>query len=350
MKGRLRRRLVPLRTITRIAPALAVFAVALRANADPADEKAAAQVLFDEGRALVDRGDFDGACPKFAESQRIDPGLGTMLWLADCYENSGKTASAWGAFMAAAGTAALRHDEREKVARERAAHLEPKLVRLRIGIPADLPAGLVIRRDGMTLGNAEWDVAVPVDPGTHVVTATAPGRSPWSTSIRVEVDDRLAAVAVPTLEPVPSAATKLLRTAAAEAAEPVEPAGNNGGTSRSDGSLQRTAGLGVAGAGVAAPLAGAFVSLRAKATYDESNAGTTPHCLPDNECDAAGKAYRSDAESLATVATVAMTAGLVGAVGGAVLYFTAPSAAPRAVALAPSNGFAGGTVRVRWEW
>jgi hypothetical protein len=345
MRGRPRRRVISLgslRAVASVVSALATGTVTLCAHADPADEKAAAQVLFDQGRALVERGDFEGACPKFAESQRIDPGLGTILWLADCYENDGKTASAWGAFMAAAGTAALRHDERERIARERAANLEPKLVRLRIGVPADPPPGLAIRRDGMMLGNAEWGVAVPVDPGTHVVTATAPGRSPWSTSIRVSEADGLAAIAVPELDPVPVAALtpKAPRSAATEATV----------TSRPDGTFQRAAGLGVGGAGVAALLAGAFVSLRAKATYDESNAGTAPHCLSDNECDAAGKAYRSQADSLATVATIAMTAGLVGAVGGAVLYFTAPSAAPRAVAVAPLNGAAGGTVRVRWEW
>jgi hypothetical protein len=341
MSGRRGRRPVPPRVVARLVPALSVVTFALGANADPADEKAAAQVLFEEGRAFVERGDFDGACPKFAESQRIDPGLGTMLWLADCYENSGKTASAWGAFMAAAGTAALRHDDREKVARERAANLEPKLVRLRIGVPADPPAGLLIRRDGVALGNAEWGVAVPVDPGTHFVTATAPGRSPWSTSIRVDGDDGLAALAVPVLEPMPNATPEPLRLAAPEQTKV---------TSTPDGTGQRAAGLGVAGAGVAALLAGAFVSLRAKATYDESNAGSTPHCLPDNECDSTGKSDRNEANSLATVATVAMIAGLVGAAGGAVLYFTAPSSAPRSVALAPSNGFAGGTVRVRWEW
>lgn len=323
---------------------VAALGVAHRADADPADEKAAAQVLFDEGRALVDRGDFEAACPKFAESQRIDPGLGTMLWLADCYENNGKTASAWGAFMAAAGTAALRHDEREKVARERAARLEPKLLRLRIAVPSRPPLGLTIRRDGVVLGSAEWDVAVPVDPGTHVVTATAPGCSPWSTSLRVGAEDSLATVAIPALEPTPSTAPT------AEAAPPAPAAPEPKTTSKSEGNFQRSAGIGIVGAGVAALLVGGFVSLRAKATYDESNAGTAPHCLPDNECDAVGKGDRSEANSLATAATIAMTAGLVAAAGGAVLYFTAPSAAPKAVALAPSNGFSGATVRMRWEW
>jgi hypothetical protein len=33
--------------------------------------------------------------------------------------------------------------------------------------------------DGTTLGPAAWETAVPVDPGAHRVTATAPGRTPF---------------------------------------------------------------------------------------------------------------------------------------------------------------------------
>jgi hypothetical protein len=322
--------------------AVSILAVPFSARADPADEKAAAQVLFDEARGLVERGNFAGACPKFAESQRIDPGLGTMLWLADCYENSGQTASAWAAFKAAAGTAALRHDEREKVARERAANLEPKLLRLKISVRRGAPLGLAILRDGVLLGAAEWDVAVPMDPGRHTIAAGAPGYLRWSVAVVLAPDDPMEEVVVPALEPDARSPRRVEVFAAAPRAESKPVA------SKSDGAFQRAAGLGVAGAGVAAVLAGAFFSLRAKATYDESNDGTAPHCLPDNECDAAGRAFRSEANSLATVATLAMSAGAVAAVGGAVLYFTAPVAFPRAVAFAP--GVSGGSVRVGWGW
>jgi hypothetical protein len=330
---------------------LSILVEPLTVRADPADEKAAAQVLFDEARALVERGDFAGACPKFAESQRIDPGLGTMLWLADCYENSGQTASAWAAFEAAAGTAAVRHDDREKVARARAGGLEPKLVRLKIDVPRVASGGLAILRDGVLLGAAEWGVAVPVDPGRHTIAATAPGHLRWSASVLVSQTDAVKEVVVPVLDPDPNAA----RGALEPAARASEPAVGSKPTvsplsplSKPQGTFQRQAGFAVGGVGIAAILAGAFFSLRAKAMYDESNDGTAPHCLPDNECDAAGKTFRSEASSLATVATIAMSAGLVGAVGGAVLYFTAPSAFPQAVAFAP--GASGGSVDVRWGW
>src|SRR5579863_10294220 len=95
------------------------------ARADPpVDRKASAQVIFDEARDLVVQKKFAEACPKFAESLRLDRGLGTMLWLADCFENNGQTASAWVQFKEAAAAAALANDPREKVARRRVAALE----------------------------------------------------------------------------------------------------------------------------------------------------------------------------------------------------------------------------------
>src|SRR5258706_2634131 len=72
-----------------------------RAEATLAD-KAAAQTLFDDGRKLMAAGKFGEACPKLAESQTLDPGVGTPVNLADCYEPGGQTASAWTAFLEAA--------------------------------------------------------------------------------------------------------------------------------------------------------------------------------------------------------------------------------------------------------
>src|SRR5689334_19506 len=62
------------------------------------DSAAVAEVLFNEARALADKGDFAAACPKFEESQKVDPGMGTLYRLGDCYEHLGRTASAWAAF------------------------------------------------------------------------------------------------------------------------------------------------------------------------------------------------------------------------------------------------------------
>src|SRR6516164_8031146 len=110
-----------------LAAALWVGDVA--AQSDPV----AARVLFSDARSLTAQGKYEQACPKFEESQRLDPGIGTLFNLADCWEHIGRTASAWGRFLDVAAQAKMAGQaDREKVARERAAMLEPKLSRLTI--------------------------------------------------------------------------------------------------------------------------------------------------------------------------------------------------------------------------
>src|SRR5262245_59299946 len=59
--------------------------------------EAPAQALFDEGSALLKKGDYAGAAAKLAESQRLEPAFGTLVKLAKAYDKLGKTASAWAA-------------------------------------------------------------------------------------------------------------------------------------------------------------------------------------------------------------------------------------------------------------
>jgi len=320
----------------------------LVARADPADQKATAQVLFEQGRHLVEAGKFRDACPKFAESERLDPGIGTVLWLADCYENTGQTASAWAAFKEAAGTAALRHDKREHVARERAAALQPKLSLLNILVPDQAEVqGLQIRRDELIVGSTQWGIAFPLDPGAHTVKATAPGHRPWSTEVQLDADSALVSVTVPLLEadppPGPSAPPPPAPAAAPEMHEqmPERPIAHEADRR---GDAQRIVGAGVAGAGLLAVLGGSFYALRAKATYDDSNG----HCWSDNECDSVGIRDRSDARSMATIATIGMGAGAAAIAAGTVIFFTAHRSAPAQAALAPSPG--GATVRMQWSF
>lgn len=302
------------------------------AAAQPEDRRAAAQALFEQGKALVEAKNFKAACPKLADSQRLDPGIGTSLWLADCLQNNGQTASAWAQFKEAAAAAAMQKDPREKVARQRAQDLEPKLSRLTVTI-ASSTKGVRVTRDGLEVGRSELGNALPVDPGAHEIVATAAGYKTWRKSFDVPAQPVTVAVAVPDLEPDPTATSS--SSANPANAAPSASAGK-APEAESDGSGQRIVGLVVAGIGVVGVGVGTFFAFDAKSTYDASNANGL---CTNNQCGREGLDLRDDADSKALVATITMSAGAALIVGGAVLFFTAPRS--RNAAFVPSaRGFA----------
>jgi len=102
----------------RIAAAVLVaLAALLRVNGAVAQDaapaaRAQAVELFDAAAALAEKGRYADACPKYAESYRLDPQLGAVLHLADCLEHNGELASAYAAFREASELAAKKGDPR----------------------------------------------------------------------------------------------------------------------------------------------------------------------------------------------------------------------------------------------
>lgn len=309
------------------------------AFADDADatRKATAETLFEEAQSAVAQGKYAEACPKLAESERIDPGIGTQLWLADCYENNGQTATAWITFKGAADAAARKSDEREHVARDRAAALEKHLSRLVIVVPPDVAAipGLEVRRDGIPMASVLWGSGVPVDPGKHDVSARAPDHREWSSVENIEPGKSVEVVVTLATAEIGSTADTPARTEMKEGAS---------SSPASAGQTQRWLGIGVAGAGVIAAGLATYWSFSAKSAYDDSNANA--HCSGSNACDAIGAADRQSAFNKAAAATVSYIAGGVLVVGGLTLYLTAPRSKAIAVTVMPSLG--GLSTRVTW--
>jgi hypothetical protein len=168
---------------------------------DP-QEQQLAQALFEEGRRLMDKKRYAEACPKLAESHRLDPAGGTVLNLAICHEKEGKLATAHVDYNEALALATRdARKDRQQIAREHIASIETVLPRITIAVaPASDVEGLEVRLDGFVMRRAAWGVATPVDPGNHVVEATAPSRVPWSTKLGIEPSQRKT-VEVPALVP-----------------------------------------------------------------------------------------------------------------------------------------------------
>jgi hypothetical protein len=173
------------------------------ARADDADV-AAAEALFQDGRALLEAGRANEACPKLAESQRLDPATGTLIALAACHELEGKLATAWAEFTEASGRAQReRRNDRYELASQRAERLRPRLSWLSLEIPPSYTSvgGLEIRRAGRILGRDTWSVPVPVDGGELTIEVAAPGHKPWRSSVVVAPEGDRKVVRLPELEP-----------------------------------------------------------------------------------------------------------------------------------------------------
>jgi tetratricopeptide (TPR) repeat protein len=157
---------------------LALLLVCAPVRAQPSDaDQRQAQALFDQGRILMDQGRFGEACPLFAESQKLDPGGGTLLNLAFCHEKQGRVATAYVEYSSALSLA-LRDGraDRKQIADERLRALEGKLPRARIQLPHNVaPEALTLELDGTTLQSRGLVTPLPVDAGVHTLVVRSPG-------------------------------------------------------------------------------------------------------------------------------------------------------------------------------
>jgi hypothetical protein len=302
---------------------------------------AAAEALFDDGKRLMERGAYTDACPKLAASLRLDVGIGAMLYLAECYLDLGRTASAWGQFREAAAVAASRHDAREPLARERAAQLEPRLSRWIVALAGSEDADIAVRRDGELVDRATWTTPVPVDPGVHVVEVSAPGKKPFAATVTVERGPSTVTVTVPRLEDLAPPPSDALPGALGPFPADETPPGQALPARTRPLGTRRVFALGAGSLGLVALGLGTYWGLRAKSSLDDSNAGG--HCR-GTACDSFGVQARQDAHDQASLSTLAFTVGGSALVAAAAVWLTA-STAQRAstsaradIALVPSVG------------
>jgi hypothetical protein len=271
-------------------------------------QSAEAEVLFLEGRELLKQGKIAAGCDKLVASARLDSSVGTLLNLGDCREKLGKLASAWAAFRKACAMAqrAGGDDRRQAEARRRASQLEPRLPNLEIDVPHHVD-GLVVRRDGELVGDAQWNTALPIDPGSYTIVAEAAGYRAWRTTVPIELGAGKAVVVVPRLERLPSAlvpevsAAPSPRSRVPAPAPPAAPAARGAGT----WSPTRKLSAGVALAGAAALGTGVYFGVHANALEDQANRRCPQVMCADPE----GLARNDQAQTAASRANLFYLAG-----------------------------------------
>ncbi len=286
--------------------ALALGLTASRAQA----ASPAAEALFEEGRRLLQAGRTDEACAKLAESLAQELSSGTLLNLALCHETQGKLATAWAEYRAAARLSRQQgRADRAEAADERALALEPKLPRLKLTAPRPAP-NLKVVVDDDAIGEGALGLAVPLDPGTHQITASAPGHLSWTTTLPIDVGQELT-LEIPALElepepaPVPSVpAPAPVPPAPAVVAKPRAAAPP---ALQSKSSPTVTIGWIVGGAGVVAVGVGTAFGLSSLKSYHDAKRDCPTHLM----CPEPAISERRRAESNAWISNVALGVGVL---------------------------------------
>jgi hypothetical protein len=323
--------------------AICIVAILLGvADAQPlprAEDKAEADRLFEEGRELLEKGERAEACTKFDLSFRKDPrAVGTMLNLGLCREEVGQVASAVRFYQEARDRA---HDqnlpEHQQAAERKIALLSPRVPHLSIALAPGTTGARVLVDDMVIAADQLADVSI--DPGDHAIVVTAPDKLPYEAKLAVK-DGEHRKVDIPALV---GAKTIVV----------------------SDGSNRRF--VGKLGVGIGAGLLVASLGLGLYASHlywkefpDGAHDGevvrdTAHDCWTQLEngvvvrrCNEVGSAALDNARLAGHVSTGAAIAGGIAAIGGAILWATAPHGEPSPVAFDISAQSATVTVTARF--
>lgn len=240
-------------------------------------------------------GNFDVACARLRDSDRLDPAVGTRFNLADCEERRGRIATAWSLFRGVVAELAPG-DDRKPIADQRARSLQSRLPYVTLRRVPETPPGARVRVDGAELGEGSFDVALPMDPGAHELVLVTDARQERRAFTLVEAERSDISIRFSPTESTP--------------------------TEGADGSSQRTWGYVAGGVGVAGALTGivaGVVTLGKKSTADD-------HCDDALKvCDETGRDANRSGKTFGVVSGVGFGVGLVGLATGAYLLLTAPS-------------------------
>ena len=319
----------------------AVLLVALCPSVAQANDPAAADALFQSAKQLMAEKQFADACPKFDASYKLDPTLGTLLNLADCYEKMGRIATAWSTWGEAMERAQRDADKRADFAKQRRVALFPRLPKVIINVQNEMP-GVDILWDSGKLSSAVFGVELPADPAEHdLVVLRDDGMKLKEQRIRITAEGSKTEV---TLD-----IAALDRENPRKPDKPIVPIAPPPPPSRNS---QRLVGFVVGGIGAGALIASAVLE---GVAFGQRGAAGAPSSCVKKFCTPAGIETISDAKTFAEAGQWIGVGGIVAFAVGTTLLLTAPAAPaqpapttsllPRSVWIAPwANARGGGLV------
>lgn len=322
-----------------IARAACLMVVMTFAAVASADSSATADALFKEGREALEKGDYETACSKLAESNRLERAVGTLISLAQCEEKLGQLAGARQHWQEAAAFADALEDrlKRGDYAREHFASIDPRVPRLTVKRAPNTPAAMTIQCDDASLTSASLGTALPLDPGKHTVVVSAPDHEIRTFDVTLSEGEKRE------LEVGPGARKPEPPTVRAVAN--VKPSENTVASTEDKGGMYRITAYGLGGLGVVGLGFGTAFGLMASSTWSEAQSGCKVDCGPGSRA----QDDRDTANTQGNISTVAFIGGGVLIAAAAVVWLVAPSSSsPTKSGWIPAYGPRGASAAYRF--
>jgi hypothetical protein len=314
------------RVLSSFTVVLALCAASGLARADePADDGAPPpqpQGTFGQAMTDMEAGRFEVACPAFKRSYQEDPRAATIFYLAKCYEKWGRLATAvahYDDYLAKydqiSPSEQATEREREELASARQQALLKQIPTVVLRVPFDAPATTKVLRkaiDGGPSVKVDIGVALPIDPGEHILTTEVPGRPPALTKFQIKVGEKKeVTVAIPKAEGTGFTKSDPVFS---KAVKPID--------LKVKTSKRRIAAYSLIGVGAAGIIGGTVTGAVTWGQKDSIAKG----CLPAEPkiCNPSAVAAKETAELSGLLSTILFPIGGVALATGVVLYVTEP--------------------------
>jgi len=297
---------------------------------------AKAREEFRQALSLEVAGNYEKALSLFKEVAQVKSSPAVRFHIGTCEEKMGDWVQAVGSYRLA-----LHEGQQQSAkdvidaAQEALTALEPKIPKMTI-VRGDGAAVAKVELDGRALGGASVGTPMPVNPGPHVIKASAPGRQSITVEVTVaEKETKQVDLVLPPGSPDASPAGGAGTGDTSRTADAAEPSGV---------SPMKIAGFVSVGVGVVSlGVAGVFFLMRQGAISDLDD-----QCGADRQqCPPAAESTFDDGQTYSTVATATFIGGLGAAALGTVLILAAPKRSPQKVGVVAgvtTTGFTGGVV------